>query len=176
MEIHTSLKQLDINTKDIVILSLSAAIMIAGKQVLAGLPNIEVVSFLFIIYTLVFGWKKTMLIATVFIINEGFIWGFGLWFWGYVYMWPLLIIATELLKRRVQSEVGWSIVSGIYGLSFGLLYAIYIAPLMGVGVREYWLSGIPFDIAHMIGNFFFMMILYYPVRNLLERLYKEAML
>ncbi len=116
-----------------------------------------------------------MLIAAVFIINEGFIWGFGLWFWGYVYMWPLLIIVTEILKNRVYSEVGWSIVSGLFGLSFGLLYAFYVAPLLGLKVHEYWLAGIPFDIAHMVGNFFFMMILYYPVRNLLERLYKEAM-
>jgi energy-coupling factor transport system substrate-specific component len=34
-----------------------------------------------------------------------------------------------------------------------------------------WISGIPFDIAHCVGNFFIALVLFKPLRQLMEKLY-----
>ena len=38
-----------------------------------------------------------------------------------------------------------------------------------------WVSGIPFDIAHCIGNFFIALVMFNPLRKLLEQQYGKMM-
>ena len=42
---------------EIAVLGLLGAVLFAGKIALAGLPNIEIVSLLVIVYTVVLGWR-----------------------------------------------------------------------------------------------------------------------
>lgn len=171
MEIHLNLKQHHTKfvVKDIVLISFLSIIITVGKQTLVSIPNIEVVSFLFIIYTLVLGFRRTMLISLIFTTTEILIWGFGLWTFGYYLFWPLLIIITNFFKDIIKGPVGWAMLSGLFGLSFGLLFAIYTAPLTNINIFVYWMSGITFDLVHMIGNFTIMFILYKPVKEVLAR-------
>lgn len=57
-------------------IALLSAILYVSKVVLEFLPNIELVSLLVILYSLVFGWE-TILIVTVFNMFELIQWGFG---------------------------------------------------------------------------------------------------
>ena len=38
-----------------------------------------------------------------------------------------------------------------------------------------WISGIPFDISHCVGNFFIALVMFNPLRKLLEQQYKKMM-
>lgn len=71
--------------------------------------------------------------------------------------------------KRIKGAFGWAILSGLFGLSFGLLFAIYTAPLTRINIFVYWINGITFDVIHMIGNFTIMMILYKPIKQMLEK-------
>ena len=42
------------------------------------------------------------------------------------------------------------------------------------GMISYWVSGIPFDLMHCAGNFVIALILFEPVRKLVEKLYHHA--
>ena len=60
-----------------------------------------------------------------------------------------------------------------FGLLFGLLCApvcLFTAGLHGAIV--WWINGIPFDVIHCIGNFGIALVLFCPLRRLLERLYQ----
>lgn len=168
------MKQLLSNSRELIVLSFLSVLITVGKLSLASIPNVEVVSFLFIVYTVVLGWKRSLLISIIFSTTEILIWGFGLWTFGYYLFWPLLVGIAAMLKTRVNTAFGWAIVSGLFGLSFGLLFAIYTAPLTGVPVLAYWMSGIMFDVVHMVGNFTVMIILFKPVKSILETQFKEA--
>jgi len=174
METYLSLKPLLSNTRELIVLSFLSVLITVGKMSLASIPNIEVVSFLFIIYTICLGYKRSLLISIIFSTTEILIWGFGLWTFGYYLFWPLLIMITELFRSRINGALGWAIISGLFGLSFGLLFAIYTAPLTRVNIFVYWMSGITFDIVHMIGNFLIMLILYKPIKYILETQIKKG--
>jgi energy-coupling factor transport system substrate-specific component len=154
--------------KDVVIVAFLSSILTVGKLTLASLPNVEIVSFLLILYTVVFGWRYGLLTAIVFATIEILIWGFGLWTVGYYFVWPLLVVITSGLPKSLQNIYGYTLLSGGFGLSFGLLFALYTAPLTNVSIWVYWLNGIMFDVVHMVGNVIVMVVLYLPARRALE--------
>ena len=133
------------------------------------LPNIELVSLLVIVFTLVFGGKVLPMLG-VFILLEGLLYGFGIWWASYLYLWPALAGITWLF-RKVQGALGWALISAAFGLSFGALCAIpyFLTGGWAAGL-SYWVSGIPFDLAHCGGNFVAALALYAPLRRALERL------
>ena len=61
---------------------------------------------------------------------------------------------------------------GVFGLCFGALCGIVDIFIGGAGYAvTKWISGIPFDLLHCGGNFAIALILWKPLRRLLEKLY-----
>jgi energy-coupling factor transport system substrate-specific component len=158
--------------KDIVIIGMMSAIMIAVQVVLGFLPNIELVSLLIILYTLIFG-RRTVYIIYVFVVVEGIIYGFGLWWFNYLYVWTVLFLIV-LLLRKARSPFLWAAVSGSFGLGFGALCSIPYFITGGIPSGfAYWTSGIPFDIIHGIGNFAVALVLFHPLYFILSKVNKR---
>lgn len=154
--------------KDITLIALMVAIIEVCKIALAQVPNVELTSFWIILFTLYFG-KRIFYVIPVFILIEGAIFGFGLWWVMYLYAWPLLAIVTLLLKR-MKNAWEWSIVSGLFGLAFGALCAIPYAVTGGIYAGfVWWVNGIPFDLIHGVGNFAVMLVLYQPIRRVMAK-------
>lgn len=151
-------------------IALLSAILYVSKVALEFLPNVELVSLLVIIYTLVFG-KEVFLIVTVFNFFELIQWGFGTWWFSYLYIWPLLALLTLLLKKLIKEEfVIWSLISGLFGLIFGSLFAIVYIFVDPAYALSYWISGLPWDVWHAVWNFVLMLVLGKPLYQLLNRL------
>lgn len=155
--------------KDITLIGLLAAVLLILQVALGPLPNIEVVSLLVIVYAMVFG-KRIFYILAVFAVLEGLIYGFGIWWIMYLYVWPLLA-AVSILFKKTESVWVWAVISGGFGLAFGALCAIPYAVGGGMAAGiAWWISGIPFDIIHGISNFILALFLLKPLRKLLEML------
>lgn len=166
MNINTKIK-----IKDIVTIGMMSAIMIAIQVAMAmlPLPNVELVSILTIVFTLVFGYKALYIIY-IFVFLEGFIWGFHIWWINYLYVWTVLFIITMLLRHN-RSSIFWAVVAGAYGLGFGALCSIPYFLTGGIPTgMAYWVSGIPFDIIHGISNFLITLVLFHPIYQLLTKL------
>lgn len=154
---------------ELVILSLLGALLFVVQVVLGFLPNIELVSVLIIVYTRVYGWKVFYPIY-LFVFLEGVFYGLGTWFIHYLYVWTILALIV-LSLRRCSSHALWTLVNSAYGLSFGALCAITYLFLGGIpAALAYWISGIPFDLLHMGGNFLTGLVLCEPLYRLLTRL------
>jgi len=155
-----------IKAVDIVISAMLAAIMLACQVVLAFLPNIEVVSIIVIVGALVF--ERRMLISIyVFALLEGLIYGFGIWWINYLYVWTILYLITRLFKKN-SSVIFWTIVSALFGLFFGMLCSIPYAIAGGIAAGiAIWVAGIMFDITHCVGNIVVALVLFYPLRRVM---------
>ena len=145
------------------------AILLVGQIALAPLPNIEIVSVLVVLFTLVLG-KYVAYTLSVFILLEGLVYGFGLWWFSYLYIWTILAIITFFF-RKMESSLGWALICGFYGLLFGTLtsFPTFVLSGFAVGVA-YILSGIPFDLIHAVANFLLAFLLLPVLRKLLEKL------
>ena len=155
--------------KKITRIALLSAILYVSKVALEFLPNVELVSLLTIIYTLVFG-AEAFLIVTVFNMFELIQWGFGSWWVSYLYLWPLLCLIVLGLKKLVKNEfVIWSVVSGCFGLIFGSLFALVYIPIDPAYALAYWIAGLPWDVWHGVCNFVLMLILGKPFSQILYK-------
>lgn len=157
----------------IVTMGLLGAILFVGQLAMSPLPNIEPVTTLIIIYTPVYK-KKTFFSIYVFVLLEGLLFGFGIWWLSYLYIWSILaVIALSL--QRLKSAILWAVVSGLFGLMFGALCAIPYLISGGIGAAfAYWSAGIPYDILHCGGNFALTLILYTPLTRLLKKLQQAS--
>ncbi len=159
--------------KYIALIGIMSAILVVVQVALGFLPNIELVSLLIIIYTLVFG-RKTLYIIYVFVAVEGIIYGIGLWWINYLYIWTILFTIVMLLRKQ-HSPYIWAIISGFFGLSFGALCAIPNLFISGIGSAvSYWIAGIPYDIIHAAGNFVVALLLFHPLYQVLDRINKRT--
>ncbi len=156
--------------REICLFGMLAALTFGAKWVMAGLPNIEPVSLMVMLFGVVFGWKALFPVA-VYVMAEILFYGLGPWNFNYLYVW-LLLAAVAMLLRRVKNPLLWATVSGFFGLMFGALCAPVDVFIGGVGYAAgKWVSGIPFDLVHCVGNFFMALLLFVPLRKLITRLY-----
>ena len=145
-------------------------LMFAGKVALMALPNVEPVSLLVMLFAVVFG-RKCLYPIYIYVLLEMLLHGLHLWVFNYLYIWTLLAGAAWLL-REMRQPLGWALLSGVFGLLFGVLcapvYLVVGGPMYAV---SWWVSGIPFDMIHALSNFVIALVLFVPLRTLLERLY-----
>ncbi len=160
-----------INTRELVRDALLAALLLVIQISLAWIPNVELVSLLLILYTLVYR-KHVWIILYVFVVLEGFFYGFGLWWFSYLYVWAILVGFTFLMsKYTVPGPYGTALLSGIFGLLFGLLCAASYFVTGGLGAAiAWWIAGIPFDVVHGISNFIITLVLFKPLHRMLMTL------
>jgi energy-coupling factor transport system substrate-specific component len=145
------------------------AMTFALQVVMAPLPNIEPVSLLVMLFAVVFGWKSLYAVY-VFVMMEVLFHGLGLWNINYLYVWTVLAVSAIWLKK-MESSLGWAMVSAVFGLSFGALCGIVDVFIGGIPYAvTKWISGIPFDLLHCGGNFAITLVLWKPMRRLLEKL------
>jgi len=161
-----------LSVKDIVIIGMMTAALVTVHVALSFLPNIELITLLIIVFTLVFGWR-TLFVIFAFIFVEGLIYGFGLWWFSWLYIWPVLF-AIAMLFKKCRSVFFWAMFACIFGLCFGALSAIQTVVISGLyaGVA-YWIQGIPFDIVHGISNFILTLLLFYPLYFVMNKVYRQ---
>ena len=100
--------------------------------------------------------------------------GISTWNVYYLYVWTVLALVA-ILMRKSTNPLAWALLSGVYGLFFGArcgIVDIFIGRFAYAASK--WVSGIPFDLLHCGGNFGIALIMFKPLRNLLEKLYRRT--
>lgn len=155
--------------RDVALIGMMTAVMEVCKQALSFLPNVELVTFLVIMFSIFWGRKAT--IATVVLtLLETAVYGISTWVLMYLYIWPLLSLTAWRL-RKCDNVYVWSALSGLYGLIFGALCSLPNLVLVGPATTfSYWISGIPYDVIHCVSNAVLMFVLYRPVSHVLRQI------
>ena len=158
--------------RQIALFGVLGALTFGLKVAMSLLPNIEPVSLMVMLFAVVFGWKCLYPIY-LYVLMEVLLYGIGTWNMNYLYVWAILALAAYLM-RKMEHPLGWALLSGCFGLSFGLLCAPVDFLLGDLGfVISKWVSGIPFDLMHCAGNFVIALLLFKPLRKLTEKLYAK---
>ena len=158
--------------REIALFGILGALTFGAKVAMSFLPNIEPVSLLVMLYAVVFG-RKALYPIYLYVMLEILFYGIQLWNINYLYVWSLLALGAWML-RKSQSGLTWALLSGVFGLFFGVLCAPVYIFSGGFGFAiSWWISGIPFDLMHCAGNFVMALVLFMPLRRLLEKLYRK---
>lgn len=160
--------------RELIFLALMGALIFASKAAMAALPNIHLVAVFIALCVLTFGWKALCAVA-IYVLLEGLVYGFGLWWISYLYAWPLLVLALMPLYRMGYCRTAYAfsaVICCVFGLSFGALCAIPYCFLSGIRFACSWfLAGIPWDVVHGISNGVLTALLLPPLCRLFRMLH-----
>jgi len=158
-----------ISLKELLVLTIFGSLTFAFKVVLEALRNIEPVSLLLMVFTYRFG-LKALIPTYIYVGLDIFLHGINIWNVMYLYVWAILVFAV-LPLRKIRKGWVFAIVSGLYGLSFGFLCSLTYLLANGIEYAVAWfIRGIPTDILHMVGNFFFALFLYIPLTKTMDKI------
>ena len=168
------MKPSKLTVREVVLFGILGSMTFAAKYVMSGLPNIEPVSLMVMVFAVTFG-LKCLYPIYLYVIMEVLFYGISLWNINYLYIWLVLALAA-LAMRKMEHRLGWALLAGVYGLAFGALCAPVDVFIGGFGyAATKWVSGIPFDVAHCAGNFVFALFLFNPLRSLFRKLYEGVL-
>ena len=156
-------------------LSMLGALLLCGKILLEFIGNVEIVSMLIMVYTLVYR-IRALIPIYVYVFLLGLYYGFAPMWWPFhLYIW-LVLWGITLLLPRLKSDVLqtmiYIIVSALFGLAYGTLTVPVSASAFGYPVSQwplYIAAGFYFDLIHAAGNAAFG-ILVLPLAKVLGRL------
>ena len=153
-----------LTAQELCTLALMGAMIFASKFVLASLPNVNLNMLLIILCVAFFGWK-TLYAVGVYVLLEGLIFGFSLWWVSYLYAWPA-VTAFMMLFRKNESPLVWAVVAALCGLFFGpLMYILYLTVTGWETAVALWIAGIPYDLIYCASNFILTLLLYRPLNR-----------
>ena len=159
------------------VFAMLGALMFASKKLMEAIPNVHLVGFFIVVTTVIFR-TKALIPLYIYIFLDGLFGGFSLWWLPYLYVWTPLWGAVMLCPRHAKRPVAivmYSLVCGLHGFLFGVIYAPAQALLFGLNFKQTlaWIAaGLPFDIIHGISNLV-LGALVLPVTELLEKLKKK---
>lgn len=166
------MKANNLTVREICLFGILGAMTFGAKYVMSWMPNIEPVSLMVMLFAVTFG-IKALFPVYLYVLLEILFYGLGTWNFCYMYVWTILAVLALLIKK-VTDPLAWAMLSGVFGLFFGALCGIVDIFIGGFGYAlAKWVSGIPFDLAHCAGNFVIALLLFAPMRTLLDQLYKK---
>ena len=160
-----------VDLKQALVLTFLGILMYVSQVVMSQLPNIELVSLLTIVIARKFG-MKSFISVYIFVGCEILTYGLSMWVVNYLYVWAILAFVVCLV-RKIDSQILYTLISGIFGFLFGILCSV---PYFFIGGFAYGIaniaSGLIFDMIHGMGNMVLTFLLYKPVTKVLEKAIK----
>ena len=165
-------KKTKLTLTQIALFGMLGALTFGMKVAMAGLPNIEPVSLMVMLFAVVFGWKGLYPLY-LYVLMEMVLYPMGFWGLNYLYVWLILFLGAMAMKK-LKNPVWWALLSGLFGICFGVLCSPVYAAVMGWKYAIRWtMTGLPYDILHAGGNFCIALFLFVPLRKLLTTLYAK---
>ncbi|KGP93169.1 metal ABC transporter permease [Pontibacillus chungwhensis BH030062] len=158
------------NLYKLTLISLLAALATVGRFLFSFYPNVQPVTAIIIICGIWLGPLYSVVLAVVTTVLSNLLLGMGIWTLPQIVSWSLIgLLAGWLGKyRHVIPTYIYAAFAGVSGYFFGFMMAVTYGQV-GNHFFAYWLSSLPFDTYHAVGNVVFMIVLY-PV---LSRLFKQ---
>ncbi len=160
-------------TKKMLMISLSIAILFTQEQLLMFLPNIQLTVLLIILFTSVYTFKESMMMITAYVLLDSlFMGGFNLFYMvPMVLAWYLIPLSYHTFLRKTKSELKLA----LFAIMFGFVYGWMFIPfnMLQTGINNfipYLIADIPFELIMATTGFLTVFWLYQPLYKVLTEL------
>ena len=185
MEVHAVMKKppraMHLRVMEIALFAMFGALMFMTKYLMQAIPNIHLLAMFIAAFTIVYRWKA-LIPLYVYVVIDGIVGGFAMWWIPYLYIWltlwgAVMVVSPAMERRHVSTKVQaavYMLLCALHGLTFGMVYAPAQALIYGLsfkGMVAWIAAGLWFDVAHGAGDFV-AGALVVPLAALLRRLGK----
>ncbi len=163
--------------KEIVILALLTTILIVQEQILAILPNIQLTFLLIFLYTKVLGFKKSVIIISIYVVIDCLI-NSSLGLATIIPMfigWQLIPLTLCTVAKKLNSATSLAILSIPLSIAYALCFAVAVVIVGQIPIREYLIADIPFTLVLALSSFLTIWWLYSPMYKFLNNLHHNTL-
>jgi len=140
-----------------IVFAMLGSLILASQITLSQILSIQLVMFLIATVTVAYR-TRALIPIYVYILLYCLYYGFTPWnlvyFYIYIPLWGLFMLVGKIKSAKVKVPVSM-ITCGLFGLSFGTLYAPFWAFMMDYNLKQTlaWITyGFPVDIGYAISN------------------------
>ena len=157
-------------TRRLSLIAMLSSLSFVGRMMFTFLPNVQPTTVIIILVTMYLGTMDGWLVATVSIFMSNMYLGMGVWTIAQLVSFSALILMVHLCKMMNIGTRYYPFIALISGIVYGLIISLVQAPFFGwISFFPYWLSGLPYDFNHAIGNYLFFIILHLPLSKILKK-------
>lgn len=149
-------------TKRVALIGLLTCFIYIGRVTFTFLPNVQPMTTMLVLIVLTMGLKDGLTVALLSLVVSNLSMGFGVWTLAQLVSFTVILLAIAPLRRYYAKlpVVVVGVATALLGLLYGLVISLVQAPFFGwASFIPYYISGLPYDIYHAIGNFGFYMLL-----------------
>lgn len=152
-------------TRELVLISLLAALAAVSRIPFAGIPSVQPTSFVIIMTALAFGAEIGFLVGALAAFLSNMLIGQGPWTPWQMFGWGMLGLVAGLLRntRWMNRRIGLLVFGALAGFLFGWL--MNVPALLAIwgsidraNIVAAFAASFYFDIAHALGNVFFLAV------------------
>jgi uncharacterized membrane protein len=170
-------------SRELTVVAVMVALSVAGRLIFAPVPGFKPVTAVVIITALCFGAEAGFLTGSMTAVISNMFFGQGPWTPFQMFGWGLLGFFIGLFhKRKIVKTYPFLAAEGIIGgVVYSLLMDVWTVLAFdgGFSMPPYFAAvaaGLPFMAVYAVSNAVFLLILYKPISNKLERIKKKYML
>jgi len=156
------------DTKKMMMISLSIAIVFTQEQLLVFLPNIQLTVLLIVVFVSVFSFMESIILITGYVLLDSLYMG-GLNPFYLVPMliaWYLIPISYHTIMRKTTNEVKLSLFAFVFGFVYGWVFIPF--RMIQTGITELWpyfVLDLPFEIIMATTGLLTVLWIYKPLYN-----------
>ena len=163
-------------TRRLSLIAMLSSLSFVGRMMFTFLPNVQPTTVIIILVAMYLGSYDGWLVAMVSIFISNLYLGMGVWTIAQLISFSSIILLIHIFKKMNLNIRYYPLVALISGLVYGFVISLVQAPFFGwVSFFPYYLSGLPYDFNHAIGNYLFFIILHPPLSKILKN-QREKML
>ena len=149
-------------------------LVVVKLKFLINIDGLELVTFLVVTYGIYFQFKYNLLLVIAFNFFVALIYGFGVWWLAYWYIWPFELLLVAFLTRfMIKSPSLTAIIVGLFGFSIWIFYFPLHWLVLGYnGAVGFVFPGIIVNLVEGSFNFIVCIILFIPIRKLFLTMFR----
>jgi len=168
--------------KDASLIAILASILFVQQLALSFLPNVQFTTLLIVLYSRVFGFKKTTFVVILHVLAINILSPFGpvipMQVPAMVIGWLLIPICLHTVFKNMKTAWALAVFGFFFGFVYGWLYIPVSVWVLDVPFLTYLYADILFEIVMAVSNFLTILWLYDPLKKLLmeqkDRYYMTA--
>lgn len=162
-----NIKRTQLTLQRISWIAILSALCAVFRYAFATLPNIQPITAIFLIVSIIFGIGDSLLIMAVTMLVSSFLLGFGPWVFFQILsfalvlcLWRFLLYPlTKILKfDKIKTVTLQAFLAGMMGIIYGLVIDSCYAFLYNMPWWSYVLAGASFNLVHALST-----LLFYPL-------------
>lgn len=159
------------DTRRLLFISLSVAIIFTLEQAMMFLPNIQLTTLLIIIFVSYFTFKESVIMISIYVLIDNlYLGGFNIFYMMPMFIaWNMIPVVYHTVLRKTKNEYILASFGFIFGFVYGWTFIPFVMIQTGMdNFVPYLVADIPFELLMALSNFLTIIWLYKPLYNVIE--------